>query len=341
MYNDKDTDFKQLLLEEEESIKPEKSNEYMKNNTLSLLACIFALFAFVMSSMAVHNTNNDILIINNIITPDCLSIKSEIYNSEFCSSNIKPYSNESNIRKNMCTELAQGICEVTDEFFKSKLKQDQYLNIDPCRDSIYNIEDLSKTNSIATSNNAFTLRGNSININETGHKNIGDQELVDWDSDCKTISQASYSNCFDICLTDTKVKGGITISMRPSDKCCEKDRKRSNNDWSQQIEADLSPSDELKKAICKYAPTIINYLGDKGADWICSKGESIAANMACNALLDSIDIGWIPDVDSLCAELLEDALNDLGLESECDKYAEEGMDYITNIIDNELTSYIC
>ena len=49
-------------------------------------------------------------------------------------------------------------------------------------------------------------------------------------------------------------------------------------------------------------PTIINYLGDKGGDWLCSKGESIAANMACNALLDSIDIGWIPDVDSLCSD---------------------------------------
>ena len=193
-----------------------------------------------------------------------------------------------------------------------------------------------------TSDNGFSVKSSDISINRNGSKTIKRQELQDWE-DCKYTSKASFGNCFDICLNENKQLATMTLSLRPSEQCCKnsENRRRDNSNWMSQIDADISPTDELNKAVCKYAPTIVNYLGDKGADWLCSKGEGMLANAACGALLDSIDIGWIPDVDNLCAELLEDGLNALGLESECDNLAEEGADYITNLIDEELTSYLC
>ena len=277
-------------------------------------------------------------IINLYQQADCLNIKSEIYNSDFCQSrDVNPYSNESNARQHMCYELVKSMCQITDEFTKDSIivhnprSRELYIPLDPCGDSFDTIQHLFQKNTMVNKHYGISLIGSDINISH-GSLHFGTQNLVNWGTDCKSNFDAPFGHCFDICISDKKVDYGFTLSLKTSDKCCLNTRRREGS-WLNQIDADLSPLQELKKIICKNAPSFITFLGDKGANWLCTKGEGYAVNVACDALLDSLDVGWIPDVSSLCAQLLEEGLNDLGLQSECDKLADEGADIYYKLVE--------
>ena len=271
IYNDiNNSESKQALLESDspgDYLSKGKTQKENQNNTVAWFACSMALFAMIIGSVAIHRSNHTIS--NNYQhneklyhTSDCLNMKTEIYHTRFCQALGLNYSQDKYqiqdqdqilYHKHMCSELAQGMCEISDMFFKSSLE------LDPCQNPNDNIDKLYLKSQILNNNNAFSLKASDISIHRNGTRMVGNQQLVDWDKDCESMFKASLDSCFDVCLTSniTLSKESLTLSIRPSEDCCKISnisnisniskisRQRRDGDWINQMDADIFPIDEL------------------------------------------------------------------------------------------------